>query len=893
MSAMWEIMNLLLSPPGDLYYHLVLLFILQAVFAVAWGHRKGEEDGSAIRRVWASSLGMLLTRVALILGSAVATVGGAPPAAVLPPLERVLDLALLLLTLWGFLPLFRRRRRLGAAFLAGGLLVVALLYVFFAITWPPVEAVGVAYNTYWQAKVWDGLAVGVLALGIFALAVWPRPGGAFLFAAFLMWMAGYVAQLLLPPVTLHLSGPVRLAQLVAVPLVAAVAFRDVLAAAPLVSESFARARADLRALVDLLQRLGRVEEGEEALKGAVPLVSRYVRVEGAALGVPAVDAVPTVRVVAVHPTDSSSSRDPLTLRLDDHPVLVRAVRSRQSQVVSDPREDPASSALAERLGFPESGPLLVEPLVSDSDVLGLLILASPSNGGRLTAGRRERARVAAQVLTVALSYLNARRAAERRVGQLSATLQRQESERAESVAALQAELERAREEAQAFAQRVAVLEEEVSRYQKQAQELAQLLQTQEQEVQGTAQTAAQISIYEEELQELAAARDTLREEVETWKRRTEELELERERLEEALRAAEARTEQAGPEQEKVVSGTLIADGRGNIVLADAQAQHLLRISQEDLHGMPLQALFANPLWAQMVDNLLSGQSEEGTANITLEVEGHLIRAELSRLAGGPEAPSGYVILLRARGEEEDRAEMLASLAHELRTPMTSIVGYTDLLLGESVGILGEMQRKFLQRVKANIERMGDLLNDIIEVTAIETGRVELRPEPVDLIPVIEEAIMGLSARFRERDLSVRLDMALALPPVRADRDALYQIMLHLLSNACQCSKEGTEVVVSGHLEEAEEGLPPYVRVSVTDTGGGIAPEDQPRVFQRFYRADRALIAGLGETGVGMAIAKALVEAHGGRIWLESEMGVGSTFSFILPVDSGEGAEEAM
>ena len=247
-------------------------------------------------------------------------------------------------------------------------------------------------------------------------------------------------------------------------------------------------------------------------------------------------------------------------------------------------------------------------------------------------------------------------------------------------------------------------------------------------------------------------------------------------------------------------------------------------------------------------------------------------------------PSGYIAFLHSEQAEYDRAEVIASLASELRTPMTSIVGYTDLLLGESVGILGEMQRKFLQRVRANIERMSGMLEDVIEVTSVERGRIELSPTPINLIPVAEEAIMGLSTRFRERDLAVQLDLPLELPPIRADRDALYQIMLHLLSNACQCSRPGTDIVVSGKLEASREaGLPSYVRVSVADTGGGIAAEDQQRVFHRFYRADSPLVEGLGETGVGMALAKTLVEAHGGRIWVESEVGVGSTFSFILPV----------
>jgi signal transduction histidine kinase len=136
-----------------------------------------------------------------------------------------------------------------------------------------------------------------------------------------------------------------------------------------------------------------------------------------------------------------------------------------------------------------------------------------------------------------------------------------------------------------------------------------------------------------------------------------------------------------------------------------------------------------------------------------------------------------------------------------------------------------------------------------------------------------------------------MDMPSELPSIQADPDSLYQIVLRLLSNACQCSAPGTDVTVHARLEEYDtqmDGLPDYLFMSVTDTGGGIAPQDQQRVFQRLYRADNPLIEGVGDTGVGLSIAKALVEMQGGRIWAESEAGIGSTFSFILPLSPEDG-----
>jgi len=897
MPALQELLNLVLVPPGDLYYHLALLFTLQIFFAVAWGHwQRTGRAADAARLLWAAG-GLLLTRVVLIAASAAGS-GGAPPAAFLPPLERFLDLALIPISAWAFLPILRRHPRLGIGLLGAVLLAAALTYAVFAVFWPAVEATGVAYNTYWQATVWEMADVALAALALLALLIWPGPGLGLLAAALLAWLGGHLFELLAPPLAPHLAGAVRLANLIGVPLVAALAFQEALQAVPAaVAIPAEPSTAGLRLLLDVTRRATQAGDAESALTSVLPLVARYVEADMVAFGLPAADAVPGVRFVAVHPPAPRPSDQPVTLPLKTFPLLNRAVRSRRSQLVSDPSSAPDPARLLSRLGFQQAGPLLVEPLVGEKDVLGLLVAANPVSGAALSEQQVERARAVALILAATLSAISARRTTEQRAERLAAELQRREAERAERTTALQAELEQARQEAQEFARRTAELEEEAERQRRRAEELARMLHLQEERAQKATEASAQIEVYEAELRELAGVRDALQRQLDEWKQRAQELEGQRARLEQELEAARAEAAraaeaaEAGPAVEAAVSGMIVADERGNIILADRGAQRLLGRSQEDLLGVPLHAAFPDPSWAQVVGELLAGEARDGTsATVAVEQNGRLIRAELARLSAGARGPGGHIAVLHSVEEQESRAEVIASIAHELRTPMTSIVGYTDLLLGESVGILGEMQRKFLQRVKANIERMGSLLNDMIEVTAIEAKKIELSPEPIDLITVVEEAIMGLSAQFRERNLTVRLDLALELPPIRADRDALYQIMLHLLSNACQCSQPGTEVIVSGHLEHAEESLPPYLRISVADTGGGIAPEDQPRVFQRFYRADNPLIAGLGETGVGMSIAKALVEAHGGRIWVESEIGVGSTFSFILPVGGPSEAE---
>jgi signal transduction histidine kinase len=236
------------------------------------------------------------------------------------------------------------------------------------------------------------------------------------------------------------------------------------------------------------------------------------------------------------------------------------------------------------------------------------------------------------------------------------------------------------------------------------------------------------------------------------------------------------------------------------------------------------------------------------------------------------------------------AEVMLSIAQELRTPLSSIGAYVDLLLGESVGILGALQRQFLQRVKANSDRLSVLIDDFVRVTALDTGQLNLKAQNVDLSEIIDDALHATRTQFREKGITLRLDVADELPIQNADRDALQQIVVQLLSNAYLASPTDGEVAISARVEHNYKGTNGTAHISgdvvmltVRDNGGGVPMEEQRRVFTRLYRADNPLIQGLGDTGVGLSIARALVEAHGGKIWLETVPGSSSTFKVLLPV----------
>jgi signal transduction histidine kinase len=227
-------------------------------------------------------------------------------------------------------------------------------------------------------------------------------------------------------------------------------------------------------------------------------------------------------------------------------------------------------------------------------------------------------------------------------------------------------------------------------------------------------------------------------------------------------------------------------------------------------------------------------------------------------------------------------ELVTSIAQDFRQPLSSIVGYTDLLLGESVGLLGAMQRKFLERVKASTERLGMLMNELVQVVTIDGGAVDQTLVSVDLKPVIDEATGNINAQISEKNITFQVELPENIPAIRANQDAMLQILINLFENAYLVSPIDGLIRVTGSVEQVESE-PPYMLISVTDQGGGIANADLPRVFLRRYKMENPLIQGVGDTGVGLSIVKSLVDLLKGRVWVDSEPGVGSTFSVLLPL----------
>ncbi len=232
---------------------------------------------------------------------------------------------------------------------------------------------------------------------------------------------------------------------------------------------------------------------------------------------------------------------------------------------------------------------------------------------------------------------------------------------------------------------------------------------------------------------------------------------------------------------------------------------------------------------------------------------------------------------RLRELDQLKSTFVSIVSHELRTPMTSIKGYVENMLDGLTGHLTEKQFSYLGRVKYNVERLTRMINDLLDLSRIEAGRVELALRPVSLLELVTEVLESLQTLAREKSVTLEACHADLLPMILGDRDKLHQILTNLIQNAVKFTPPGGAVRVESLVQDDQ-----FVQVSVGDTGCGIQPDELAKVFEKFYRAESAPTEARG-AGLGLAIVKSLVELHGGRIWVESAPGAGSRFSFTLPI----------
>ena len=223
-----------------------------------------------------------------------------------------------------------------------------------------------------------------------------------------------------------------------------------------------------------------------------------------------------------------------------------------------------------------------------------------------------------------------------------------------------------------------------------------------------------------------------------------------------------------------------------------------------------------------------------------------------------------------------KSAFLANMSHELRTPLNAVIGFSEVLLEKLFGELNEKQDEYLRDIHGSGQHLLSLINDILDLSKIEAGRLELSVSTFDLPVAIDNALVLMKERAARHGVTLAKDVSPAVGEITADERMLKQVLINLLSNAVKFTDEGGSVTLGVRSSEEE------ITISVADTGIGIAPEDREVIFEEFRQASSDYAQKQEGTGLGLALSKRLVELHGGRIWLESEVGQGSTFSFTLP-----------
>ena len=240
----------------------------------------------------------------------------------------------------------------------------------------------------------------------------------------------------------------------------------------------------------------------------------------------------------------------------------------------------------------------------------------------------------------------------------------------------------------------------------------------------------------------------------------------------------------------------------------------------------------------------------------------------------------YMTELEARHKEAERlnqlkSEFMASISHELRTPLHTIIGFTELLEEEGEGPLNFKQKRFMHHIHVDSEHLLGLINDVLDLSRIEAGGLNLHTEPVRLLLIIADSINAIRLYAESKSVSIRMGTDIDFSVI-ADPMRLRQILYNLLSNGAKFTQPGGEVLVDAVVEGDT------VRITVSDTGLGIAPEERTQIFEKFYQVGLTPVGVREGTGLGLAICKQLVEMQKGTIWVESELGQGSTFHFTLP-----------
>lgn len=356
-----------------------------------------------------------------------------------------------------------------------------------------------------------------------------------------------------------------------------------------------------------------------------------------------------------------------------------------------------------------------------------------------------------------------------------------------------------------------------------------------------------------------------------------------ERHEREIRDAEASAQVQALQQavfNSMVEGVLVLDESGKVQLINQSLQKMFALGGE-VRGRSLMETFRLPELAELVTGL---RMEHSVQSYTLElpgVEERWVEVNAAAVADRDGDLRGTVLvfhdLTRIKQLERTRQEFVANVSHELRTPLSLIKGFVETLLDGAKND-PEKATRFLQTIEKHTDRLTFLIEDLLTISRLESGQIVMNLHPVDLREETHRAVEDLARRAAEKSIVLENSVPIDLR-AKADADRLQQVLTNLVENAIKYGRTGGRVIIGG--TSLGEGR---VEMWVQDDGPGIPAESRERVFERFYRVDRARSRETGGTGLGLSIVKHIVQAHGGEVWLKSELGEGTTFHFTLKSD---------
>ncbi len=327
----------------------------------------------------------------------------------------------------------------------------------------------------------------------------------------------------------------------------------------------------------------------------------------------------------------------------------------------------------------------------------------------------------------------------------------------------------------------------------------------------------------------------------------------------------------------MIEGVLLLDNEGRIRLANRALEKFFGVTA-NIYGKTIIEAFRNHELAELVSRLKTDREIVDFELQLSEIQPRWLQVNAARITNAVNESSGSILvfhdLTRLRQLENTRQEFVANVSHELRTPLSMIKGYVETLL-DGAKDDPEVAVNFLRIIEKHADRLTFLIDDLLTISKLESGQITLSCEDEALRPAVEKVLQNFAGRAAEKGMKLEN----AVPPemrVVVDLARLEQVFGNLIDNAIKYSHSDGSVTIGARVTENE------VVVWVKDTGPGIPPEARERVFERFFRVDKGRSRGQGGTGLGLAIVKHVVQSHGGTVWIESEMGKGSVFSFSLP-----------